>query len=65
MASSDSPEDGTADNLNPIGRMYYSASTFVCTTAARAQEGGWAQGRTERRAAEKGDRDWPDFSTVP
>jgi 2-polyprenyl-3-methyl-5-hydroxy-6-metoxy-1,4-benzoquinol methylase len=36
--------DDTADNLNPIGRMFYSASTMVCTPASRAQEVGLALG---------------------
>jgi 2-polyprenyl-3-methyl-5-hydroxy-6-metoxy-1,4-benzoquinol methylase len=33
-----------ADNLNPIGRVYYSASTFICTPASRAQEVGLGLG---------------------
>jgi 2-polyprenyl-3-methyl-5-hydroxy-6-metoxy-1,4-benzoquinol methylase len=36
--------DDTTDNLNPIGRMFYSASTMICTPAARAQEVGLALG---------------------
>jgi 2-polyprenyl-3-methyl-5-hydroxy-6-metoxy-1,4-benzoquinol methylase len=36
--------DDTADNLNPLGRMFYSASTMVCTPASRAQEVGLALG---------------------
>jgi hypothetical protein len=36
--------DETADNLNPLGRMFYSASTMVCTPASRAQEVGLALG---------------------
>ena len=28
------------DNLNPIGRIFYSASTFICTPASRSQEVG-------------------------
>ncbi len=28
------------DNLNPIGRIFYSVSTFICTPASRAQEFG-------------------------
>lgn len=31
--------DDLKDNLNPIGRVYYSASTMICTPASRAQEG--------------------------
>ncbi|HEY0324930.1 MAG TPA: methyltransferase domain-containing protein [Allosphingosinicella sp.] len=33
-----------ADNLNPIGRMYYSASTMICTPGSLAQEVGTALG---------------------
>ncbi len=29
--------DRLEDNLNPIGRIYYSASTFICTPASRSQ----------------------------
>jgi len=32
--------DRLADNLNPVGRIYYSASSFICTPASRAQEVG-------------------------
>jgi hypothetical protein len=33
-----------AANLNPIGRIYYSFSTFVCVPNALAQEGGYSLG---------------------
>lgn len=36
--------DDLAANLNPIGRMYYSASTMVCTPGSLAQEVGLALG---------------------
>jgi SAM-dependent methyltransferase len=36
--------DRTEDNLNPVGRVYYSASTLICTPASQAQEGGAALG---------------------
>ncbi|HUY20685.1 MAG TPA: class I SAM-dependent methyltransferase [Candidatus Binataceae bacterium] len=36
--------DRLADNLNPIGRFAYAASTMVCTPASRAQEVGLALG---------------------
>ena len=29
-----------ADNVNPVGRIFYSASTFICTPAAQSQPGG-------------------------
>lgn len=32
--------DRLEDNLNPVGRIFYSASTFICTPASRAQDGG-------------------------
>ena len=32
--------DRLEDNINPIGRVYYSASTFICTPASRSQEVG-------------------------
>jgi 2-polyprenyl-3-methyl-5-hydroxy-6-metoxy-1,4-benzoquinol methylase len=32
------------DNANPVGRIFYSASTFICTPAAQAQPGGFALG---------------------
>ena len=31
--------DALEDNLNPVGRVFYSASTFICTPASRAQKG--------------------------
>lgn len=31
--------DRLEDNLNPVGRVFYSASTFICTPASRSQEG--------------------------
>ncbi|MBI3930259.1 MAG: methyltransferase domain-containing protein [Armatimonadetes bacterium] len=36
--------DDVQDNLNPIGRVYYSASTLLCTPASRSQEVGLALG---------------------
>ena len=36
--------DNIADNLNPIGRVFYCASTMICTPASRAQEVGLALG---------------------
>ena len=32
------------DNVNPVGRIFYSASTFICTPAAQSQAGGYALG---------------------
>ena len=36
--------DRVEDNLNPVGRLYYGASTLSCTPGALAQEGGVALG---------------------
>jgi SAM-dependent methyltransferase len=36
--------DKTEDNLNPIGRVFYSASTLICTPASLHQEVGLALG---------------------
>lgn len=36
--------DSLTANLNPVGRLFYSASTLVCTPSARSQPGGWALG---------------------
>ena len=36
--------DRLEDNLNPIGRIFYSASTAICTPASKSQEVGLALG---------------------
>jgi hypothetical protein len=36
--------DRVEDNLNPIGRVFYSASTLLCTPASLSQEVGLALG---------------------
>jgi SAM-dependent methyltransferase len=36
--------DDVADNLNPIGRVFYSASTLICTPASLSQEVGLGLG---------------------
>ena len=33
-----------AENLNPVGRVYYSFSTFLCVPSALSQEGGYSLG---------------------
>lgn len=38
------PCRGDKDNLNPVGRVFYSAFTVVCTPASLAQEVGLALG---------------------
>ena len=46
--------DRVEENLNPVGRVFYSASTMICTPASRAQEVGLALGA---QAGEKRLRD--------
>ena len=36
--------DAVQDNLHPVGRIFYSASTFICTPASMSQEVGTALG---------------------
>ena len=43
--------DRVEDNLNPIGRIFYAASTMVCTPASLAQEGRAALGAQAGEAA--------------
>jgi SAM-dependent methyltransferase len=43
--------DTLAENLNPVGRIYYSGSTFVCVPNARSQPGGYALGAQAGEAA--------------
>ena len=33
-----------ADNLNPVGRVYYNFSTFLCVPNALSQSGGYSLG---------------------
>ena len=35
--------DRVEDNLNPVARIFYSASTMICTPASKAQEVGEAR----------------------
>ena len=36
--------DQLEKNLNPVGRVFYAASTMICTPASRAQEVGLCLG---------------------
>lgn len=36
--------DQVEQNMNPVGRLYYSASTMICTPASLSQEVGLALG---------------------
>ncbi len=43
--------DSVAANLNPVGRVYYSFSTFLCVPSALSQPGGYALGAQAGEAA--------------
>lgn len=46
--------DDLADNMNPVSRVYYAASTMICVPTSLAQEKGMALGAQagERRVSE-------------
>lgn len=46
--------DRLEDNLNPVGRVFYSGSTFICTPASRAQEGAMCLGAQAGEARMRG-----------
>jgi SAM-dependent methyltransferase len=43
--------DKVEENLNPVGRLYYSGSTFLCVPNALSQPGGYALGAQAGEAA--------------
>ena len=43
--------DSVQSNLNPVGRVYYSFSAFLCVPNALSQEGGYALGAQAGEAA--------------
>jgi 2-polyprenyl-3-methyl-5-hydroxy-6-metoxy-1,4-benzoquinol methylase len=43
--------DRVEDNLHPVGRLYYSASTFLCVPNALSQSGGYVLGAQAGEAA--------------
>ena len=43
--------DTVADNLNPVGRVYYSFSTLLCVPNALSQPGGYSLGAQAGEAA--------------
>ena len=43
--------DTLKDNLNPVGRVYYSFSTLLCTPCSRSQEVGLCLGAQSGRVA--------------
>ena len=47
-------KDRLEDNLNPVGRMFYAASTFVCTPNSLSQEVGFGLGAQAGEARLRG-----------
>lgn len=43
--------DTVADNMNPVGRVYYNFSTMLCVPNALSQHGGYALGAQAGEAA--------------
>jgi ubiquinone/menaquinone biosynthesis C-methylase UbiE len=43
--------EAVEDNLNPVGRLYYAGSTFLCVPNALSQPGGYALGAQAGEAA--------------
>lgn len=46
--------DTVSDNLNPVGRVYYSFSSYLCVPNARSQSGGYALGAQAGEDAMRG-----------
>jgi len=44
-------QDDPSDNLNPVGRVYYNFSTFLCLPNAKSQAGGFTLGAQAGEAA--------------
>ena len=57
--------DRLADNLNPVGRIYYAASTMICTPASLSQEVGLALGAQAGEAAAARSRDRRRLHPLP
>ena len=46
--------DRFEDNMNPVGRIYFAASTMLCTPSAKSQSGGYALGAQAGEARMRG-----------
>ena len=58
--------DKLENNLNPVGRVFYAASTMICTPASRAQEVGLCLGAQAGEGAHaQGGRRKADFTQFP
>ena len=57
--------DDLQDNLNPVGRVYYSFSTLLCTPCSRSQEVAMCLGGSGRREAGARGREFGRFHSLP
>ena len=57
--------DAVEDNLNPVGRLYYTGSLFLCVPNALSQPGGYALGAQAGEAAVRRDRRGGGLHPVP
>jgi hypothetical protein len=57
--------DRVEDNLNPVGRIYYSASTMICTPCSLAQDVGLGLGAQAGEKRLRGVAEEGGFSRLP
>ena len=57
--------DTVAENLNPVGRVFYGFSTLLCVPNAVSQSGGYALGAPGRRGGHPAGRDRRRVHPVP
>ena len=57
--------DNLKDNLNPVGRVFYGASTFICTPASLSQEVCARARRASGRTPAAPGRDRSRFRALP
>ena len=57
--------DQLKDNLNPVGRVYYSFSTLLCTPCSRSQEVGLCLGAQAGEARIQRGRDVSRIQPLP
>ena len=53
------------DNLNPVGRVYYSFSTLLCTPCSRSQEVGLCLGARQKRPSTSSTKPYAERPPLP
>jgi hypothetical protein len=51
LSSAEVRSDTVEENFNPVGRLYYAGSTFLCVPNGLSQPGGYALGAQAGEAA--------------